>query len=120
MKRLLSLWLPVAAWAGVIFYLSSVPHLSTGWGVWDLILRKMAHMVEFGVLALLFWRALSGSKPLERVTLARWTLAVVALYALSDEFHQSFVPGRVMSLWDVSIDTLGGYIAILFRSKILS
>ena len=49
--RLLAAWLPVAAWATVIFAFSSVPHLSSGLGTWDLVLRKCAHMAEYAILA---------------------------------------------------------------------
>lgn len=92
------LWLPVFAWAAVIFALSSVPDLGTGLGGWDLLLRKIAHAVEFGVLGALFLRATG-----------RPALAFVlgALYAVSDEVHQSFVPGRMGSAVDVAIDTIG-------------
>ena len=60
--RALSLWLPVVAWAGLIFALSSVPDLGTGLGTWDLVLRKLAHAAEFAVLGLLLLRAL-GREP---------------------------------------------------------
>src|SRR5215831_792440 len=55
--RVLRLWLPVVAWALVIFALSSVPHLGTDLGVWDTILRKLAHTFEYAVLGALLTRA---------------------------------------------------------------
>ena len=54
---MVSRWLPVVAWAAVIFAFSSVPSLSTHLGTWDLVLRKLAHMTEYAVLALLLLRA---------------------------------------------------------------
>ena len=46
----LALWAPVVVWAAVIFAFSSVPNLGTGLGVWDLVLRKLAHLVEYAIL----------------------------------------------------------------------
>ena len=54
---------------------------------------------------------------------ALWTIITVILYALSDEFHQSFIPSRTASIVDVGIDAFGGIlsqIAILLQIKIKS
>jgi len=88
----------VLAWAAVIFAFSSVPDLGTGLGSWDLLVRKIAHAVEFGVLGVLFLRAT------RRPGLA---FVLGTLYAVSDEVHQSFVPGRMGSAVDVAIDMIG-------------
>ena len=100
----LLLWLPVVAWAALIFALSSVPDLGTGLGGWDLVLRKLAHAAEYGVLGALLLRAT-----------ARPRVAVVlgSLYAVSDELHQSFVPGRAGSPLDVALDAVGVAIGIV-------
>jgi hypothetical protein len=92
------LWLPVAIWAGLIFALSSVPDLGTGLGGWDLVLRKIGHAGEFAVLGALLARALRALWP---------ALLVGVLYAVSDELHQVFVPGRAGSPLDVAIDAVG-------------
>ena len=97
-SRLLTVWLPVVAWAAVIFTLSSIPSLSTGLGTWDTILRKGAHLTEYAVLGALLYRAL-GREPL--------ALAVGLAYAASDELHQHFVHGRHASPVDVAIDAVG-------------
>jgi VanZ family protein len=92
------LWLPVVAWAALIFAFSSVPDLGTGLGGWDLVLRKIAHTAEYAVLGALLVRA----------TRRPWlAVALGALYAVSDELHQTFVPGRMGSPIDVAIDTVG-------------
>jgi len=96
-------WLPVLIWAGLIFGFSSVPDLGTGLGGWDLVLRKLAHAAEYAVLGALLARATG------RAGLA---VALGALYALSDEIHQSFVPGRVGSPLDVAIDVVGVAIGV--------
>ena len=103
-QRTLTHWLPVLFWAGVIFALSSIPSLGTGLGVWDLILRKGAHVTEYAVLALLLVRALGREAP---------ALALGVLYAASDELHQAFVRGRHASPVDVAIDTVGLLIGLL-------
>jgi VanZ family protein len=92
------LWLPVLAWAALIFALSSVPDLGTGLGGWDLVLRKLAHATEYAVLGALLVRATG------RTGLA---IALGTLYAVSDEIHQTFVPGRMGSPVDVAIDAIG-------------
>jgi VanZ family protein len=97
------LWLPVVLWAAVIFAFSSIPSLSTGLGVWDLVLRKLAHGAEFALLGALVLR-----------WLGKWPVALVAAsaYAATDELHQAFVRGRVASPVDWAIDTGGVAIGI--------
>jgi VanZ family protein len=102
--RTLSLWLPVLAWAGLIFGLSAIPSLSTGLGTWDLVLRKCAHATEYAILAVLLWRAL-------RRELAALALAVA--YAATDEWHQTFVRGRHGSPVDVAIDAAGATLGLV-------
>jgi VanZ family protein len=97
-SRVLTVWLPVFAWAAVIFAFSSIPSLSTGLGTWDTVLRKGAHIAEYAILGALLYRALG-----------REALALVAgiAYAATDEFHQRFVLGRHSSPVDVAIDGVG-------------
>jgi VanZ family protein len=97
-SRVLTLWLPVFAWAAVIFAFSSIPSLSTGLGTWDTVLRKGAHVAEYAILGALIYRAL-GREALG--------LAVGIAYAATDEFHQRFVLGRHASPVDVAIDAVG-------------
>jgi VanZ family protein len=100
----LRLWLPVVAWAGVIFALSSVPDLGTGLGGWDLLLRKLAHAGEYALLGALLLRALSRDLP---------AFALGVAYAISDELHQHFVPGRRGAPLDVLIDAVGVGLGVL-------
>lgn len=81
----------------------------------QLIVRKLAHWSEYFIFSLLLVRALSGrfKSPLE-LRRAVSILAVVFLYALSDELHQVFVPSRTASLADVGIDSLAGICGILW------
>ena len=103
-SRALTVWLPVVAWAAVIFALSSVPSLSTGLGTWDTVLRKGAHVTEYAILGGLLYRALA------REELA---LAVGIAYAATDELHQHFVRGRHASPVDVAIDAVGVSLGML-------
>jgi VanZ family protein len=102
-------WLPAIAWAGLIFALSSIPSLGTGLGFWDLLLRKLAHAGEFGLLALLVWRGLR-----QHVASPYLPAAIIAAgYAATDEYHQTFVSGRVGSVSDWTIDAAGVAIALV-------
>lgn len=105
--KFLRLWSPVFLWAGLIFYLSSIPSLNTGWGVWDFILRKIAHISEYFILTLFLFRAFKGTFKLSYKLLIVWSSVLSFLYVLSDEYHQTFVPTRSGNLEDVLIDTLG-------------
>ena len=76
--------------------------------------RKAGHFTEYAILALLAARAFlsTSQQPLRR----HWfivSLLVVVLYALSDEFHQTFVPSRTGSIYDSLIDMTGGLTALL-------
>ena len=104
MPRSLSLWLPVVAWAALIFGLSSIPSLNSGLGTWDTVLRKLAHTAEFAVLAALLWRALRNEVA---------ALVVAVAYAATDELHQHFVRGRHGSPVDVAIDGIGAALGLV-------
>lgn len=82
-----------------------------------LLVRKGAHFTEYAVLALLAARAFATSSqvPLRRHWFAA-SFGLVCLYALSDEFHQSFVPSRTGSIYDSFIDMSGGLTALLLLS----
>ena len=97
-------WLPVLAWAAVIFAFSSIPSLGTGLGGWDLALRKLAHVTEYAILGALLLRALRHEPA---------ALLVGVAYAASDELHQHFVSGRHAAPLDVAIDATGVAIGLL-------
>ena len=107
--RALSIWLPVLAWAVVIFTFSSIPSLSTGLGGWDTLLRKGAHMTEYAILGALLLRALG------RVTPA---IAAGIAYAATDELHQHFVRGRHAALLDLLVDAVGVALGILVLRRL--
>jgi VanZ family protein len=93
-------------WAGLIFYLSSIPNLGTNLEE-DYILRKIAHVVEYFIFTLLLWVAFKGSFKMNTVSLFIFPVVLSILYAASDEFHQTFVPTRSGTVHDVLIDSIG-------------
>lgn len=107
----LSRWLPALAWMGLIFALSAQPNLPHAPRPWlDTLLKKGGHATAYGVLAWLYLRALRGSSARDRARPLAALLA--AAYALTDELHQAFVPGRHPSPVDVLIDGAGALLAM--------
>ncbi len=103
------LWIPVIAYAAVIFILSSIsetPSLPEG------ISDKGVHGGLYGGFALVIVRALAGGR-WSGVTFLTACLAVVlaVIYGVSDEIHQSFVPGRTADAADVAADAWGAAVA---------
>lgn len=92
---------PPLAVMALIWFLSDQPSLSTGLGVWDLILRKAAHMTVFGTLLVLWWRAIGP----------RSAVAITLAYAALDEWHQTWVEGRHGAFSDWAIDAAGAGVA---------
>src|SRR3989344_6850085 len=101
-------WLPVAAWAWLIFYLSSVPSLDSGLAeTADWAFRKIAHVVVYAVLTFFVFRALRHGHSTQIKTALLGAGVFALLYAFSDEFHQRFTPGRHGRLHDVAVDAAG-------------
>ena len=105
--RFVSRFAPPLLLMGLIFFLSAQPDLSTGLGTWDLILRKLAHMAEYGLLWFLWWRALGR----DNVEVAAAAIAIG--YSITDELHQTTVEGRHGTPVDVLIDSTGVALAYL-------
>lgn len=143
-KRLILLltWTATLIWMGVIFYLSSQPatqsaHLSTGLkdellgilghfipGIetleirsFDFYIRKNAHFIAYFILAVLMLLALLQSAVPKAANLA---LLICLLYAISDEFHQLFVPGRSGQFRDVLIDGAGALLGVLVTALVIN
>jgi VanZ family protein len=113
-------WVPVLLWGALIFTLSTssfsaantakiidpilrflIPGISAASvQVGHMLTRKAAHFTEYGIL---FWLLVRGPMA-ERPYLA---LMLCVVYALTDEGHQVFVPGRTASLYDVALDSSG-------------
>jgi VanZ family protein len=111
MNNLWLRWGAVLAWMGLIFFLSAqsrLPNLSPSLS--DALQDIVGHFVGYAVLAALLHWALSGLGTRHATLL---TLVIVLLYACSDEFHQSFVPGRHPDLFDIVTDLVGAAFALL-------
>ena len=103
-------WLPVLAYLTVIFALSSRPYLQPP--VHFLYADKVLHVGEYLVLGLLLVRALRATLRVSRPLFAAMiAIGLVVIVGVSDEFLQSFIPGRTSDVFDVMADVLGGAIA---------
>lgn len=121
-RRAALLWVPAIGWAAFLFVLSSQPALPSPPGIND----KMAHALGYGLLGVLCLIGLTEGE-WTGVTWRRGLLAVMlaVAYGVTDEFHQSFVPGRSPDVADLVADAVGaglavglmGASAILFRGR---
>jgi hypothetical protein len=118
LKRFAVYWLPPLAWMGLIYGLSSrstLPGLpdTVAWcEVVDRMIMKSAHMLAYGSLAWLYLRGLRhhlGPLAVLRIV----SVAMAVGYGLSDEYHQTFVPGREGKLFDVGVDGVGACSAMV-------
>ncbi|MCL5411531.1 MAG: VanZ family protein [Patescibacteria group bacterium] len=110
LKNFLFLWLPPILFMGLIFYLSGIPKLeATSEPTGNLISRKLAHLTEYAILFILFFRAFGYQK--SKLPLA---FSLCVLYAISDEIHQLFVPLREGKATDVVVDSIGSVLGIFF------
>ena len=129
-KKLAIGYVAMAAWMAVIFVLSSEGHdtssgrsdaivhtlQSAGLGfapvdVLTFITRKAAHTVAYLLLGILAYRAVRQHGLLAR-RVAMIAIAIVVVYATSDEVHQLFVPGRSGEPRDVLIDSTAGAVGV--------
>jgi VanZ family protein len=97
-------------WMSLIFYLSSIPGDQLGPNTLVVnAIKKSGHIIIFGVLAALYLYAIKGRKSLVETQDAFYLLSLFLtfLYSVSDEYHQSFTPGRHSSGKDVLIDVCG-------------
>lgn len=113
-------WLLVIFWMSVIFAFSHQAHSSEATAVYfgdsNIFARKMGHISEFGLLFLLIRFALRKHLELKKATLGAVLLAII--YAASDEWHQSFVPGRSACVEDVMLDSSAVLLTFFFSGLI--
>ncbi|MBP7862925.1 VanZ family protein [bacterium] len=108
-------WILVIVWMGVIFAFShqanSSEKTAVVFGGFNIFARKMGHISEFGALYLLLRQALRKHIDIKKATYLAVLLAI--LFAASDEWHQSFVPGRSACVEDVMLDSSAVLVAFL-------
>ena len=107
----LDLWLPPLLLMGAIFFFSHQPSLDSGLGPIDLIGRKLIHFAEYALLCFLWWRALVTVTSPGRAAL--WAFLLASGYAITDEYHQTFVDGRHGSPLDWAIDSAGAAVVAI-------
>ncbi len=109
-------WLPAVVMMGIIFILSSFPSSRIpDYGSLDTLIKKGGHALGYGLLGLSYFYALP--KRLSKFYRVLTALLMAVLFALSDEYHQSFVQGRNSSLSDVLIDGFGATLALVLGSN---
>jgi VanZ family protein len=99
---------------GLIFFLSNQSTLvDVESEINEKLIYKSAHIFAYAVLAWLWWRCLSPDRQVTWPVLA-WTLGLATLYAISDEIHQRYIPGRHGQLADVLFDVAGALAVVLW------
>ncbi len=118
MLKLIFRWGPTLLILSFLFFMSSQAKgsaLVPDFGGWrDLLLKKGAHFACYALLAVSWVHGLRGNRPARRMDYV-YALLFTVLYAVSDEYHQTFVQGREGRWQDVLIDTTGASIALCVR-----
>lgn len=117
LKKIFNYWFPPIVWALIIFTFSSFSTPSTSAIYWqDFVVKKLAHMVEYGIFAFLLYRALRAYE-VNKTRAVILSILIAGVYGLTDEFHQSFTPGREPRIRDVAFDTIGASLSMLLIWK---
>ncbi len=103
-RRFVLYGLPIVLYAGLIFYLSSLPLSIPFYGL--PFADKAEHIVEYSVLGLLLARALRGYGLVTRRA-ALFAVLACSAYGATDEYHQKYTPFRTSDPWDWVADTVG-------------
>jgi hypothetical protein len=112
MKRWLYRWGPAILIMGLIFIASSASGSSIpDFGSMNLFVLKGGHLLGYALLGAAWLHGMSGGGSITRSRVAAAGILVI-LYAISDEWHQSFTPGRNPALRDICIDTAGGFLGM--------
>jgi len=132
--HVLLIWVLTVAWAGTITFLStgaygssvtalmlqellSLLHVHLAHGTFEIVhflIRKLAHCTEYAIFALFLYHSFTVRHPESWNARSAVSAVIVAgLFSLTDEYHQSFVPGRTASIKDCGLDTFGALVGML-------
>ena len=110
--KFFSYWVPVAAWMIIIFFLSSRESiLVSEQQTVNFIIFKTLHVIEYFLLYVLLLRAIRNTAGLAKASFFWAAFVLTALYAATDELHQTYVPTREGKVRDVIIDAFGALAA---------
>jgi len=115
-KKFLKYWAPLYLYAGLIFYVSSIPKPLPPVSI--PYFDKFLHLIEYAVFGILAARAFKSSA--QEALYKNFTiLAILAAlaYGASDEIHQLFVSCRTCDIFDIMADLVGGTIGAIFYGK---
>ncbi len=123
-ERVILYYFPPLLCMAVIYYLSSLPWVPIPLIGWAIIRDKIAHALTYGLLCYLWIRAFRGGekKPLGPALLVVAVL-IATLYGITDEYHQSFVPGRYSTVGDAAADFAGALLSavvVMIRQRVYS
>jgi VanZ family protein len=98
----------------MIVYASSVPDqaLWGGGSQMEKIICNFAHIPAYGVLMFLWLKAFDKNNRGQSISINVMIVIGMLLFAISDESHQLFVPGRTASLFDIALDVLGSFLGL--------
>jgi VanZ family protein len=116
MTKKIFLWTIVVLYASLIFFVSSIEgsELDTGPPGID----KLLHLIEYLILSFLLYASFTkSSNKIKKGTIFLLSFSISALYGISDEIHQLFVPNRYFELLDILSDGLGSLIGAFWAYK---
>ena len=119
MKKRILRWLPAVTMMILIFIASGTPgeEVPTFEGI-DFIIKKGGHMIGYAMLAVACYLAAYGTN-WNRARSTVLSLCLAVTYAASDEYHQSFIPGRSATVMDVGIDSAGAILGVTLVNFII-
>lgn len=113
-------WLPAFVWMGLIFYFSSHSRVEVSENFFiQFAVFKSLHLIEYGLLYMFFYRALRNTWRVPEWQRHYTAFVIAAVYGLTDEIHQVFIPSREGKFRDVVIDAVGVSLAMFIIWKLL-
>ena len=121
LRKIILYWLPPIFWMGLVFFLSSFHKIQVtevGWA--NFITRKLAHFSEYAVLYFLFYRGFKNTAKFSLKKVLFLSFILTILYALSDEYHQTWISGRTGKFFDIGVDCAGAFLGLIFSWRLVN